>query len=438
MKYLLRSCIFVLFVSCVSIVSAMMPTARFLEHIGGEDKVVEILCADPFEQGDSFDFYHYAPFFRNIIAQENDSFIGYHATTIDHLVFQEFIRATLEVRYGWVIPEDFYFLRIPGDPTYNIQGSKEIFKRFGRPEYDTNQLREIVFALVDTPLHELTGIHLQWNSVSDKAINRLYFLLLHFAFTMPNMELSKNQASAELEELILQMLPNDLKKVQKRKFLQRVKDFISDPTEDTRGEFPRIYRPFDDTDEDLQKIVISLNVPLYGNIFIPSESTVHIFANNCSVELDEDDHLDRFFVENKEFFAGISIDHVDEVYTWLKSQLTDKSGVILQFFRDSTHTSFDLSQIFFPCKYFGEPLLGESVENIIKHEDGEWQNWTIFSHPILVNKELRLVLTNEVSLNPTAGLKIKEYDLIDPQTKKELRSRIKLLVKNSLKSRLER
>lgn len=431
MKYMLRFCIFVL-VCCNSIVSAIMPTARFLEHIGGEDKVAEIVLTDPFKQGNSFDFHHYAPFFRNIIAQENENFIGYHATTIDHLIFQEFIRVTLEVRYGLAIPEDFYFLRIPGDPLYNIQGSKEIFELFGRPEYDSEQLRGIVFALIDTPLHEMTGIHLKWDRISDKTINRLYFLLLHFAFTMPNTELSKNQASEELEQLIMQMMPDSLKKAQKKKFLQSVKDFISDPTADTKDEFSRIYCPFDDTDEDLQKMVISLNVPLYGNIFIPSESTVHIFAKNSSVELDEDDHLDRFFVGNKEFFAGIDIDHVDEIYTWLKSQLTDNSGVILQFFRKSNNSPFDLSQIFFPCKYFGEPLIGESVESIIKHDDGEWQNCSIFSSPILVNKELRLVLTNEISLNLNADLKILEYDLIDPQTKKELRSRINILVKNSL------
>lgn len=53
--------------------------------------------------------------FKKMIDQENSSFIGYHASSTDFLIFQDIIRMTIEEIMKISIPRDFHFFRNPLD-----------------------------------------------------------------------------------------------------------------------------------------------------------------------------------------------------------------------------------------------------------------------------------------------------------------------------------
>lgn len=425
---------FIVFCATASFAAGLTPTEKYLTQIS-EEEIAQFIQEDVLNMGTSFDFSQYADFFHGIIAQENEFFIGYHASTTDHLIFQEFVRAAMEEIYGWDVPEDFYFLRAPSDPDYNIEGTQDIFKRYGRPEFTPQELKKVVFHLVDSPIHHLSGQHLDWKKMNDKKMERLYFLLLHFTLFMPNTELTREEAAIELKKTLQKMIPSALSSKHKEKLRKGIETFTEDPFEDDFRDlypvwlpFQSINHPFDDSDEELQKLVIALNVPLYGNFSLFSESTLHIFAKNRSVEVSDD--FEYFFERApKDFFQGIDMHskEVRELLAWAKKHLTTETGTILQIFCGPSELAAEPDNLFYPCGFWGAPCLGKPVKEV--DGKGEWQFWPHFNQKLLINQQVRLVLTNRHSLNPKGGLKIKEYDLIDPALKKELRSRIRFIFK---------
>ncbi|MGH2638394.1 MAG: hypothetical protein ACRDF4_03830, partial [Rhabdochlamydiaceae bacterium] len=88
----------------VAQIAAYTPTEKYLLQVN-EEQIAQNIEQD---EESAFPFHQYADFFRAVIAQENENFLGYHATTADHFIFQECVRIGLEERYGQQIPEDFY------------------------------------------------------------------------------------------------------------------------------------------------------------------------------------------------------------------------------------------------------------------------------------------------------------------------------------------
>src|ERR1700733_4936445 len=117
-KQFMRSLVALLFFSSY-VASALTPTENFLTQIT-EEEVAEIIKSDVLKIGQGFDFNQYADFFHSIIAEENEYFIGYHATTTDHFIFNEFVKIILEEHHNLITPNDFYFLRIPYLWTYDM------------------------------------------------------------------------------------------------------------------------------------------------------------------------------------------------------------------------------------------------------------------------------------------------------------------------------
>lgn len=54
-------------------------------------------------------------FFKNLIKNENSSFIGYHASSTDFAIFQDIIKFTIEEVIKISIPQNFHFFRNPLD-----------------------------------------------------------------------------------------------------------------------------------------------------------------------------------------------------------------------------------------------------------------------------------------------------------------------------------
>lgn len=439
MKKTVQFVLFVVLMKMTTVLSALLPTERYLEKFD-ETKVAQIVQEDALKFGKAFDFSKHRDFFRKIIASEDENFIGYHATTVHHWIFQEFVRATLEEKHGWTIPEDFYFLRTPMNPKYDTNGREDCIKKFGRPEYTAEELKNVVYELIDAPIYKKTTQHLDWKLVKEEKISRLYYLLLHFAVHMPNTNLTKQEASKELKALLNEMLPAPISDAKKIKLQKTIQAFALDPFNSKKSLVPdaslypawlpiqRIVMPFDDTDEDFQQLIVSLNIPLYGNVQISTESTIHIFANNASVELDPEEAIEIFFESNMEFFKDLDMKAIKKLYQWAIPQVKANGGIILQFLSDPQMTPRDIDSIFYVSNYYGNPLFNISVKEEIDHGLGDLIYSPIFNQQILLHKQIRLILTNEWALNPFSGLKIKAYDKMEPAFKVELKRKIREIV----------
>lgn len=64
---------------------------------------------------------------RQLSAQEELGFFGYHGARREFLIFQDIIRNGLEEILDIPIRSDFHFMRIPGDPFLNVNSTKQFF-----------------------------------------------------------------------------------------------------------------------------------------------------------------------------------------------------------------------------------------------------------------------------------------------------------------------
>jgi hypothetical protein len=69
------------------------------------------------------------PYFNKISNEENWGHIGYHGANQGFRVYQDIIRLIVEEILSIPIPENYHFLRMPGDPDLNLNSIEE-FKEF--------------------------------------------------------------------------------------------------------------------------------------------------------------------------------------------------------------------------------------------------------------------------------------------------------------------
>lgn len=91
-------------------------------------------------------------FYDRVIMQEERGFMGYHASSHQFRVFQDIVRFTLEEVLELEFKKDFYFFRLPGDPSINNHLNSSDFLNKYRPVNDNeaeqrNQLISTNFSL---------------------------------------------------------------------------------------------------------------------------------------------------------------------------------------------------------------------------------------------------------------------------------------------------
>lgn len=129
------------------------------------------------------------PFFMKLVAEENGiGFFGYHASTQNYRIFQDILRAVFEEVFGYDIPEHFQFLRIPGDPLFDLKnGIASFYEMFDRRGVSKKNKQEIVRALFLQPYKEKFNVNLQISDLKSQEINQLWKIVLEFVETLDSL-----------------------------------------------------------------------------------------------------------------------------------------------------------------------------------------------------------------------------------------------------------
>jgi len=411
------------------------PTQRFLEKFP-LDSIESSIKA----QSDGFDTEKYLPFFLQVAEQENENFFGYHATSMAHLIFQEIMKMTFEELYGYHFPTDFYFLRAPDPASYPFHNSEEFINKYSRQPLSMEEMRQFIHLFFLRPLYIESGIDFSIETVQDSTIEEIYQTLLCYAPVLPSTNKSVDEVQRTLKEFVMDLVIQNSIKVEPEILDEALERWFTDPSQDEYRDFESdddedfvfaILYPFDDTSNDQQALLTALNVSLFANYSISSESTVHIFAKGASVDLDEDDLRKKA----KQFcdLVGVDAEVADEIYSYAEEFLDIKEGVLLQFFdkNKDNHALSDINEAAFVCSNFGVPDLATQASyavsnfNTLKYVEVDVPAW---GHVVL-HPQLRLVAIPSTTLNPFSWLEIKEYDLMDPNYKAQLREFIRSKVR---------
>lgn len=245
------------------------------------------------------------PYFREWAQKEADAhFCGYHATSISHRIFQDILRVTIEHLLKIPVPDDFHFLRIPGDPFYDTSATADHFLATISPQ--------------------------------------------HF---------------------------NDRKK------------------------------------EHMAKL-ISLNISLFGNYWDPRESTITIFH--------QEGRQDSLIAPLEDFFQAIGLEPIVAQELWKKghemaSESDITGGVLLQFFIPEEH----LDAISYVSLPFGIPVKHLPPSETIRSD---------LRSPAEADLQLRMIISNQETLNPNGPLKIVRYDFFPKEFNYKLTKEFKSLL----------
>ncbi len=399
-------------------------TARFLNKYS----LTSIASTIQQQETDSFDTSKFFPFFLSVIEQENDSFFGYHATTASHLIFHETVKITLEELYGYRFPKDFYFLRAPDPTAYSITSRDGFIQKYSRPELSLEDKQKFVNFFFLKPIERMSQLSFPSDTIEQRILEDIYQTLLFYSPGEPVLGKSLEQVQHQLTLFITKYLSGRTEEGRVRSALA---EWFKNPLQVERTDQEDVFlypilHPIDDTAKAQQSILVSLNISLFSNYTLPSESTAHVFARGESIDLRES----AVRKKTKKFFNLIGIDEAiaDQIYLFAKDLLNMQQGILLQFF-DNSKDSAPLSQInqaAYVCATYGQPDLSitvsQAIPNFLSMKCIEFEN-------LILHPQLRLICIPATTLNPFSWLTIKEYDQLQPRDKDQLREfiRIKIL-----------
>lgn len=393
------------------------------------------------------------PFFLSIMEQENEGrFIGYHASSMQFRIFQDILRATFEEVLQIEIPKDFYFFRVPGDPSFDLFDNKNTYFEMFEREIDTsNKIWYLSFFIFDS-IREGLGIDIQVADLTEQEFESLWNILEHFIedfnfdpsllkkkFEIDSLEKILKDLSKKRKNLRPKVLsPAEGKTVAKiivqvsqrldqvideeniviwakteittNQFLKRFTNlFISLMEQDSYREAYEIWKnllPYLDIINEQRKLLISMNIPLFGNYFRSDESTLAVFSNNQTISKGDSaliNILEEFYDE-----IGLPKDLISSLFDFELSEINKsgvKTGCIYQFFDNPNRESALVDKIAFVSRDFGVPA-NIYVPSQVIYAD------VLPNYNNSTDLQLRMVMSNYSTLNPFSGLRIKRYDQI--------------------------
>lgn len=412
------------------------------------------------------------PFLMRIIENEKDeAFIGYHGHTQMFRVFQDLIKAAYEIRYDVVVPDDFHFLRIPGDPLFDlVEGTTSYYDLFDPKKVSDSLMEKTITELILNPIPELNLSYkdlstdekialfkpiqnwVQWNLdqleqpykgiiwfENDKKFDQLYKndwnyaykkkLFDQFRLVKKGLLVDEKTNHKQAISVLIQHLgplPKSIK--------QKIKQELSYQKMSQKGaylfynndqEILNFLFPYNDVRPEQQSRVMSINFSLFSNFDFSSESSLHVYLNNQSIEGGECRSIELL----KKYYQKIGIDHsiVSALFHKNLGVLNKhtKTGCILQFFDvDSSFKNAD--KFSYSSLPFGIPLKGikpssvASLNSSFIGKDGSYL-------------QLRLLMTNEDTLNPNGPIRMKRYDLVPEAISKKLMEENKKTIRNNIK-----
>lgn len=186
--------------------------------------------------------------------------------------------------------------------------------------------------------------------------------------------------------------------------------------------------PIWDVRKDQQSLLVSINVPLFGNMNFEGESTLAVFLEGESISNGDNGMTKRL----KAFFLEIGLEPELAKKLWqLGTQKLaaegSKGGILLQLF-DREAKRFNPGTIMNRDLYvsvaFGVPVIRYAPYEMIEQEFAQIFNGYL-------DPQLRLLMENETTLNPMGGLRVVRYDLYGEELARQLLSLLRQEVRQA-------
>lgn len=205
--------------------------------------------------------------------------------------------------------------------------------------------------------------------------------------------------------------------------------------EDARS-FLNHFSYIDDVRPEQRNQLISINYSLFGNYYntASAQCTVCYFSQNSSYSTVNYEKKLTFLFEE----LGIPTSQISELFRTGSSIERSPSGVLYQFFDTShfephTRNGYELTdELCYPAKA-GDVVGGTYDHNVTRPFSEIFQE----TYPRRFDtsySQIRLIMNNQVSLNPFSPLRVRRYDQIDAETtrkyEKALRKKIQQLPRN--------
>jgi hypothetical protein len=443
-----------LFIVLIQFASDAGPTQRYLE----EHSLEEIT------QTFSPKLQKKVPLLLEIAEHETeDTFFGYHGMSQNNRLFQDILHVVFEEVLQISIPENFYFLRIPGEAQWNSPGGTENFflsRKSGMSDFHKDLIIKNFLAIlkrkqnVQLKVEDFTedeyarmssffqdfihySLHNEWVKHAKK-----YGVRQHSTWAEPKF----NEQLPELLQVIDAKLKQSYPETNHENICTWLSDHFADPfnikwvfllfeLEDISHakEIDAYFIPFDDTEKVQQSLLVAMNLSIFGNYKNTACCSAKIFLKNQSI-LNGDKNL---IADLQAFFTLLGLDPEIATRMWEEGkQILEeggaKHGCLLQFYDESALRgekpfSFVDENAFVSFKH-AIPL------NCTNPTDpSEYIQGTLFLKNNKKDLELRLLMNNGTTLNPFSPLRMVRHDELSQKDSQRILKQMKQILRKSLK-----
>lgn len=161
------------------------PTERYFQT-HSLDTIKNYLGGWQWDYTEQSPFMKYQPFLNQIIEKEKEEgFFGYHGCSQQYRIFQDILRAVFEEVFEYDIPEDFQFLRIPGDTAFDLKKGKDSFyAMFDRKEPSEKLKDQLITGFFIEPFNQKFQIAIKLKDTTKEEKKKLWGIIQDFLDTL--------------------------------------------------------------------------------------------------------------------------------------------------------------------------------------------------------------------------------------------------------------
>lgn len=382
-------------------------------------------------------------FFLTILKNEQEEgFLGYHASSQYLRIMQDILRVVFQENLNIPLRSDFYFFRVPGASFYDMPcGIEEFLKQYDKGIASQEEIALLLKIFILDPFEKRFRIHLSLEEIDPETqsnlllpLKELKYALSSFHYSFKGEKIVKGfHPSGSLhsfdENIISEMLvdPHLLKEIARRlhngniakiinlkdfedwflleyspsslyskliNYLEQLPFYSQDPLR-------RFFLPYLDYLNDTSSHLLSMNFSLFSNYKRLGDSSLWIYLNNRSTACK---HEGKILSALKIFFKEIGFSEslaTELFYSCLKVLSDVKGGVLYQIYENPSEP-FARNESYVSYSS-GIPAIKISLENIL---NGSLK----LRYSETQHLQLRLLMTNQKTLNPLSSLKIVRYD----------------------------
>lgn len=390
------------------------------------------------------------PFVMEIAAAETQQTFGYHGASQEVRIFQDALKVIYEEMLGITLPDDFYFLRIPGDQfLYETDNVKNEFLD-SRPKLDAQMRAYALDFFILQPLNEEFGLSLKAVDFSPEALEEMdrfvIGMLKKHTFEEYNpfsqsisilSELStlSSEISA-LSDLSIGEMNFKFNELRSKNQVGGLSEYLKELYDVNRWPISQIGKEgwdaflvrdkecqlllskwnkfcyfFCDTNAEGSSKVISMLGSLFGGLEPggSGESCLDPFLSNRGFEGHEErlEHILNRFCDSLGMAKGTGTKLMEAGRQVVYAEGTeDVTGVLFQLYDISTDYAVD--RVTYLTESIGHPIHRGQKINTSSYVNGELKD--------APGVEIRLIMDNATSLNPNGPIRMVRYDTLPEGT----------------------